>query len=231
MWLSGPDTGASHSGRRACGPRSHAVHRTDHLSPRADDENTYRKKVRPKMVSTGEPLLRVKPKDLAAAGVERVARVTGVQDGQPQLEDGRTIDVANVVWCTGFHPDSPGSISPCLGHKSRFTSGASLNRSPASSSSALSSFIRCRQSRSTASDGTQTTSPGRSRLAAEGVEGLKLERIPSGSESHSRCKRPTNCLIRVPESVPGAESRRAVQQLDPLRRKPARAERGPSRWS
>ena len=62
------------------------------------------RKVRPKMVSTGEPLLRVKPKDLAAAGVERLPRVTAVQHGQPQLEDGRRIDVANVVWCTGFHP-------------------------------------------------------------------------------------------------------------------------------
>lgn len=62
------------------------------------------RRARPKMVSTGEPLLRVKPKDLAEAGVERVPRVTGVQHGQPQLEDGRRVDVANVVWCTGFHP-------------------------------------------------------------------------------------------------------------------------------
>lgn len=62
------------------------------------------RKARPKMVSTGEPLLRVKPKDLEAAGVERIPRVTGVQRGRPQLEDGRLIDAANVVWCTGFHP-------------------------------------------------------------------------------------------------------------------------------
>src|SRR3990170_3866249 len=48
------------------------------------------KKVRPKMISSGEPLIRVKPKDLKAAGVERVPRVTDVQDGSPQLEDGRT---------------------------------------------------------------------------------------------------------------------------------------------
>jgi putative flavoprotein involved in K+ transport len=27
-----------------------------------------------------------------------------VQHGKPQLEDGRIIDAANVVWCTGFHP-------------------------------------------------------------------------------------------------------------------------------
>ena len=62
------------------------------------------RKARPKMVSTGEPLIRVKPKDLAERGVERVPRVTGVQHGQPLLEDGRRIEVANVVWCTGFQP-------------------------------------------------------------------------------------------------------------------------------
>jgi len=62
------------------------------------------RKVRPKMIASGEPLIRVKPKDLAAAGVERVPRVTGVEDGMPQLEDDRSVDVANVVWCTGFQP-------------------------------------------------------------------------------------------------------------------------------
>jgi putative flavoprotein involved in K+ transport len=35
--------------------------------------------------------------------VERVfERTTGVEDGRPVLEDGRTLDVANVIWCTGF---------------------------------------------------------------------------------------------------------------------------------
>ncbi len=43
----------------------------------------------------------------------------GVQDGKPLLEDGRVLDVANVIWCTGFHPgfswiDLPvfGSLEP-----------------------------------------------------------------------------------------------------------------------
>ena len=62
------------------------------------------RKLRPQIVSKGGPLIRVKPKDLAAAGVERVPRVTGVKDGLPVLEDGRALDVANVIWCTGFHP-------------------------------------------------------------------------------------------------------------------------------
>lgn len=63
------------------------------------------RKVRPKVLAVGGPLIRVKPKDLAALGVERVPRTTGVEDGKPQLEDGRVLDVKNVVWCTGFTPD------------------------------------------------------------------------------------------------------------------------------
>jgi putative flavoprotein involved in K+ transport len=49
------------------------------------------------------PLIRVKPRDLAAAGVRRVPRVVGVRDGRPVLEDGWALDVANVIWSAGFH--------------------------------------------------------------------------------------------------------------------------------
>jgi putative flavoprotein involved in K+ transport len=63
------------------------------------------RKVRPKLLSHGAPLVRVKPKDLSAAGVERVPRVMGVRNGLPLLEDERILDVPNVVWCTGFRPD------------------------------------------------------------------------------------------------------------------------------
>jgi putative flavoprotein involved in K+ transport len=31
--------------------------------------------------------------------------MVGVQDGLPVLDDGRVLDVANVIWCTGFRPD------------------------------------------------------------------------------------------------------------------------------
>src|SRR5205823_4447941 len=51
------------------------------------------------------PLIRIKLKDLAAAGVERAARTVGGRDGLPELEDGRVLDVANVIWCTGFRND------------------------------------------------------------------------------------------------------------------------------
>jgi putative flavoprotein involved in K+ transport len=60
--------------------------------------------MRPKVLHIGGPLVRTKPADLHAAGVERVPRVAGVRNGQPVLDDGRVLDVTNVVWCTGFHP-------------------------------------------------------------------------------------------------------------------------------
>jgi putative flavoprotein involved in K+ transport len=63
------------------------------------------RKVGPKLTSRGDPLIRTKTKDLAAAGVERVPRVVGARDGVPLLEDDRVLDVANVVWCTGFRHD------------------------------------------------------------------------------------------------------------------------------
>jgi putative flavoprotein involved in K+ transport len=58
--------------------------------------------VRRKMFAQGAPLIRVKPKDLAEAGIQRVPRIAGVIDGRPALEDGRRLDIANVIWCTGF---------------------------------------------------------------------------------------------------------------------------------
>jgi putative flavoprotein involved in K+ transport len=62
------------------------------------------RKVRSKVLSHGMPLIRTAPKDLASAGVRRVPRVVGVQDGLPVLEDGHVLEVGNVVWCTGFDP-------------------------------------------------------------------------------------------------------------------------------
>jgi putative flavoprotein involved in K+ transport len=64
------------------------------------------RKARTKIRTHGGPLLRVKRADLEAAGVERVfERTVGVQDGKPVLADGRVVDVANVIWCTGFRND------------------------------------------------------------------------------------------------------------------------------
>jgi putative flavoprotein involved in K+ transport len=59
--------------------------------------------MRPSVLTEGGPLIRVKRKELDALGVQRVGRTAGVQGGKPVLEDGRVLDVANVIWCTGFH--------------------------------------------------------------------------------------------------------------------------------
>ncbi|HJQ44768.1 MAG TPA: FAD-dependent oxidoreductase [Amycolatopsis sp.] len=64
------------------------------------------RKFRAEVRSHGGPLIRVKKADLAEAGVDRVLdKVVDVRDGMPVLADGRALDVANVVWCTGFRPD------------------------------------------------------------------------------------------------------------------------------
>jgi len=64
------------------------------------------RKMRPHIRHGGAPLLRYRKKDLLAAGVERVlARTVGVQAGLPVLDDGRVVDVENVIWCTGFRRD------------------------------------------------------------------------------------------------------------------------------
>ena len=53
----------------------------------------------------GHPVVGVTPEDLLGAGIQRVSRVTGVRRGRPVLEDGRVLDVDNVIWATGFGRD------------------------------------------------------------------------------------------------------------------------------
>jgi putative flavoprotein involved in K+ transport len=62
------------------------------------------RKARQGVLARGTPLIRVKRGDLIAAGIERAPRVVGVRQGLPLLDDGRVLQVANIVWCTGFHP-------------------------------------------------------------------------------------------------------------------------------
>ena len=63
-------------------------------------------KIRAEIREHGGPLIRVKKADLARVGVDlTMQRTEGVEDGRPVLADGRVVDVANVVWCTGFRQD------------------------------------------------------------------------------------------------------------------------------
>jgi putative flavoprotein involved in K+ transport len=64
------------------------------------------RKMAPHVRMGGGPLLRHRRQDLLAAGVEWVEeRTVGIADGKPELANGRVLDVASVVWCTGFRPD------------------------------------------------------------------------------------------------------------------------------
>ena len=60
------------------------------------------RRARPKMIAHSGPLIRTRPEDLLRAGVKRVPRLRGAKEGKPLLEDGTVMEVANIVWCTGF---------------------------------------------------------------------------------------------------------------------------------
>ena len=81
--------------------------------------NPIGRKIQPKFISHGAPLIRVKLKDLAAAGVRQVPRTVGIEDGCPALEDGRVLDVSNVIWCTGFREEFPWIDLPIFGEDER----------------------------------------------------------------------------------------------------------------
>ena len=63
------------------------------------------RRMRAQIRKHGGPLLRVRLPDLDRAGVERHdAKTVGVRDGRPVLADGTVLDVANVIWATGYTP-------------------------------------------------------------------------------------------------------------------------------
>jgi putative flavoprotein involved in K+ transport len=64
------------------------------------------RRAQPKVRNGAAPLVRVKSKHLQAAGVHHLpAHTTAATDGLPTLEDGTVLDVANVLWCTGYRQD------------------------------------------------------------------------------------------------------------------------------
>ncbi|WP_457972356.1 flavin-containing monooxygenase [Arthrobacter sp. D1-17] len=65
------------------------------------------RRVLPKIAAMATPLIRTKLADLRAAGVHLVSRVSGVEDAEVLLDDGRSLSVSNVIWCTGFAEDYP----------------------------------------------------------------------------------------------------------------------------
>jgi putative flavoprotein involved in K+ transport len=64
------------------------------------------RRMAPNVRMGGGPLLRHRRQDLLGAGVEWIEeRVVGAADGKPRLAAGRVLDVAAIVWCTGFSAD------------------------------------------------------------------------------------------------------------------------------
>jgi putative flavoprotein involved in K+ transport len=106
-WLSGPDTGQEPT-RAGSLPDRLFVPIMWFMATRVLTVKTLLgRKVRDHFLDPprGIPLGRVRRKDFAAAGIERVPRMTGVRNGYPVLEDGRVLEVSNVIWCTGFTPN------------------------------------------------------------------------------------------------------------------------------
>ena len=104
-WLSGPDKGQipfriEHPLRRVVLPMLWFL--AGHV---LTVKTPLGRKARPHVLEHGAPRIRVKSKDLDAAGVEQVPRTVGIDKGLPVLEDGRVLDAANVIWCTGFRQD------------------------------------------------------------------------------------------------------------------------------
>jgi putative flavoprotein involved in K+ transport len=74
------------------------------ISRVASVTNPIGRRMRPQLITTTLPLGRVRLKDLDAAGVVRLARTITVSDGKPVMEDGRILNVSNIVWATGYRP-------------------------------------------------------------------------------------------------------------------------------
>ena len=69
----------------------------------------------PKISAGQEPLIRVKRQALTRAGVEFVPRTVGIRDGRPLLDDGTVVDVASVIWATGYRPELDWVDLPVIG--------------------------------------------------------------------------------------------------------------------
>jgi putative flavoprotein involved in K+ transport len=102
-WLSGPDTGQEPT-RAGSLPDRLFTPIMWLMATRLTVKTSLGRRLRDHFLDPprGIPLGRVRRKDFAAAGIERVPRMAGVRDGYPVLEDGRVLKVSNVVWCTGF---------------------------------------------------------------------------------------------------------------------------------
>ena len=128
-WLSGPDTGQEPT-RAGSIPDRLFTPIMWLMATRLTVRTSMGRKLRDHFLDPprGIPLGRVRRKDIIAAGIERVGRTTGVRDGYPLLEDGRVLEVSNVIWCTGYTPDFSWvdlALPPTTGSPSRTEASSS----------------------------------------------------------------------------------------------------------
>ena len=106
VWLSGPDTGQEPT-RAGSIPDRFFTPIMWLVATRLTVRFAAGRKLRDHFLNPprGIPLGRVRRRDIVAAGIERVGRVTGVRNGYPAIDDTRVLEVSNVIWCTGYTPD------------------------------------------------------------------------------------------------------------------------------
>jgi putative flavoprotein involved in K+ transport len=102
-WMSGKEVGAIPVAIESAFARLGFVHLIRFIGHHVMTLDTpMGRRLRPRLLHSAQPLIRVRPRDLERAGVKRVPRVTGAREGKTLLADGRTLEVANVIWATGY---------------------------------------------------------------------------------------------------------------------------------
>ena len=100
VWLAGRNTG--HLPRRILGRDVF-----DWIWPvltRATSDTRFGRRLRRKATTGGDALIGIPERELAAAGICRVARLDTERGGLPVC-DGKVLEPRVIIWCTGFAPD------------------------------------------------------------------------------------------------------------------------------
>ncbi|HEU4700048.1 MAG TPA: NAD(P)/FAD-dependent oxidoreductase [Gemmatimonadales bacterium] len=77
------------------------------IGGRIDADSRLGRRMRSRMTG-GDPLVGIRRDEIARAGIRRTGRVAGVRDGRPLLDGAaggnevEALDVAAIVWCTGY---------------------------------------------------------------------------------------------------------------------------------
>jgi putative flavoprotein involved in K+ transport len=72
---------------------------------RPSGDSLLGRRIRKNILNGTDALIGMTERDLERGGVRRTGRVVGVVDGKPRLDTGEVLDVAAIVWSTGFSPD------------------------------------------------------------------------------------------------------------------------------